>query len=75
MNINATLLGEMMAIIFVVCVPLFAWMSYRLGKRKTTTPKTAAIVGGLLGIIPILGLLFIAVLVLKNDVEAKTSSV
>lgn len=68
MNINATLFGELLAFFFVVCIPLFAWLSYRLGKRKTTTPVLVAIIGGLLGVMPIFALIYIAVLSLKKDV-------
>ncbi|KPH63301.1 hypothetical protein AMS58_13840 [Pseudoalteromonas porphyrae] len=75
MNINATLLGEFLVFVFIVCIPLFAWISYRLGKRKTTTPVIVAVIGGLLSIIPLFGLIYIAVLALKNDLEVKPSSV
>ncbi|MBB1342208.1 hypothetical protein H5158_11220 [Pseudoalteromonas sp. SR45-6] len=77
MNISATLLGGFLALVFIVivCIPFFTWISYRLGKRKTTTPVIVTVIGGLLAIIPIFGLIYIAVLALKNDLEVKHSSV
>jgi|TARA_B100000929_G_C15238508_1_gene328989 hypothetical protein len=64
-NISATLIGQ---IIFIL-IPVFAAISYYLGKRKTSTPIVVAIIGGLLGLIPLFGLIFIAVLALKKDIE------
>ncbi|TMO46956.1 MULTISPECIES: hypothetical protein [unclassified Pseudoalteromonas] len=65
MNISATLIGQ---IIFIL-IPVFAAISYYLGKRKTSTPIVVAVIGGLLGLIPLFGLIFIAVLALKKDIE------
>ncbi|MFY8284075.1 hypothetical protein AAEU31_11175 [Pseudoalteromonas sp. SSMSWG5] len=65
MNISATLIGQ---IIFIL-IPVFAAISYYLGKRKTSTPIVVAVIGGLLGLIPLFGLIFIAVLALKQDIE------
>jgi hydrogenase-4 membrane subunit HyfE len=44
-------------------------LSYYLGKRKTNTPKMATLIGMLLAFIPSLGLIYIAILVLKNDIN------
>lgn len=65
MNVNLTLMGQ---IIFIL-IPVFAVISYFLGKRKTSTPIKMAIIGGLLALIPLFGLIFIAVLALKQDIE------
>ncbi|GGE86496.1 hypothetical protein [Pseudoalteromonas gelatinilytica] len=65
MNINATLIGQ----IIVILIPVFAAISYYLGKRKTSTPFVVAVIGGLLALIPLFGLIFIAVLALKQDIE------
>jgi hypothetical protein len=46
---------------------LFVWISYRLGKRKTTTPVIITVIGGLLAIIPLFALIYIAILALKKD--------
>ncbi len=65
MNINATLLGE----IIFISVIVIGILSYYLGKRKTNTPKMATLIGVLLSIIPPLGLIYLAILVLKNDIN------
>ncbi|HCV05941.1 MULTISPECIES: hypothetical protein [Pseudoalteromonas] len=65
MNISATLIGQ----IIVILIPVFAAISYYLGKRKTSTPIVVAVIGGLLALIPLFGLIFIAVLALKQDIE------
>ena len=65
MNISATFLGYFV----LVMVPLFAAISYYLGKRKTSTPIVVAVIGGFLALIPLFGLIFIAVLALKQDIE------
>ena len=65
MNISASFISYLM----LSLVPFFAVMSYYLGKRKTTTPIIVAIIGGLLGLMPLFGLVFIAVLALKKDIE------
>jgi F0F1-type ATP synthase assembly protein I len=65
MNINATLVGEIILISAIVVGAL----CYHLGKRKTNTPKMAAIIGVLLSFAPPLNLIYLAVLVLKNDLN------
>ena len=65
MNVNLTLMGQ---IIFIL-IPVFAVISYFLGKRKTSTPIRVAIIGGLLALVPLFGLIFIAVLAFKQDIE------
>jgi len=69
MNINATLLGEIIFISVIVIVIVTGVLSYYLGKRKTNTPKMATFIGVLLAFIPPLGLIYIAILVLKNDIN------
>ena len=69
MNINATLLGEIIFISVIVIVIVTGVLSYYLGKRKTNTPKMATFIGVLLAFIPPLGLIYIAILVLKNDID------
>jgi len=64
MNINATLIGELIFIsLFIV-----GGFSYYLGQRKTTPPKTATLIGVLLCLIPLLNIIYLIVLMLKNDV-------
>jgi Na+-driven multidrug efflux pump len=66
MDINATILGQFIFISMIIITGL----SYYLGKRKTQNVKTTTFVGFLLSFIPPLGLIFVAVLVLKNDVAS-----
>ena len=64
MNINATLLGELVFYsMFIV-----GGLSYYLAKRKTTNPKVATLIGVLLCITPPLNIVYLIVLLLKNDV-------
>jgi len=67
MSINATLFGEFLVFIIVLCIPIFAVISYKIGKRKSTMPGVLAFVGGCLALFPLLALIFIAVLALKKD--------
>ncbi len=67
MSFNATLFGEFLAFLIVLCIPVFAVISYKIGKRKSTMPGALAFVGGCLALFPLFGLIFIAVLALKKD--------
>ena len=69
MNINATLIGQ---VIFVFAV-LMAAVGYYLGKRKTQSPFLASIVAFIAALVPPLAIIFLMVLVLKNDI--KTSEI
>ena len=44
-------------------------VSYKLGERKTENPKMAALTGFLLAFLPPLALIYLAVLVFKEDVS------
>jgi len=66
MNINATLIGELVFYSMFFVGPL----SYYLGKRKTSTPKIATLIGVILCITPPLNIVYLIVLVLKNDIES-----
>jgi hypothetical protein len=69
MNINATLFGEIVFFsMFIV-----GGLSYFLGKRKTSAPKVAALIGVLLCITPPLNIVYIIVLLLKNDNSANSN--
>ncbi len=68
MNFNATLLGE---IVFYSMFIVGA-LSYYLGKRKTSTPKIATLVGIALCIVPPLNIVYLIVLMLKNDISTTT---
>ncbi|MFT7431431.1 MAG: hypothetical protein ACI971_001892 [Colwellia sp.] len=64
MNINITFVGELIFYsMFIV-----GGLSYYLGKRKTSNPKIAILVGVALCITPPLNLVYLIVLTLKNDV-------
>lgn len=71
MNINATLLGEIM-IVFILVVGA---LSYYLGRRKTQTPILVGLLGLVLSIIPPFGLVYLVVLVLKKDVGSTSEAV
>ena len=61
---NITFIGELVFYsMFIVGA-----LSYYLGKRKTTSPKIAVLIGVVLCIIPPLNLAYLIVLTLKNDV-------
>ncbi|MDP5137776.1 hypothetical protein [Rheinheimera baltica] len=71
MNINATLLGQF---IFIFALIMGA-VCYYLGRRKTQTPVLAGLLGVVLSLIPILGLVYLVVLVLKKDVGSTSAAV
>ena len=69
MNINISLIGELVFYsMFVVGA-----LSYYLGKRKTTSPKIAVLVGIVLCIIPPLNIAYLFVLMLKNDIAVESN--
>ncbi len=68
---DATFLGEMV-ILFAL---IMGAICYYLGRRKTQTPVLAGLLGVVLSIIPPLGLVYLAVLVLKNDVGSASATV
>jgi len=70
MSINATLLGQFILLSIIIV----SGLSYYLGKRKTKNVKITTFIGFLLSFIPPLGLLFIAILALKNDVSNDNAS-
>jgi 4-amino-4-deoxy-L-arabinose transferase-like glycosyltransferase len=65
LNFNATLLGQ----VILIFIPIIVILSYYLGKRKTQTPKLATLIGLILAFIPPLALIYVAALVIKNDVR------
>lgn len=65
MNINATVLGELVAVSIIV----IGILSFYLGKRKTTSPKIITLIGVLLAAIPPLGIIFLAFLAFKKDIN------
>lgn len=70
MDINATQYGIFILIsALVICVA-----AYYLGRRKTETPKLAAGLGFLLGLIPLLGIIYLVVLMLKQDITSGSAA-
>lgn len=65
--------GLVSEIIFISVIVIGA-LSYYLGKRKTSTPKMATSIGILLSFLPPLGLIYLAILVLKNDINQNGTS-
>lgn len=64
MNINGTLYGE----IVLVSLFIIGGLSYYLGKRKTSTPKVAAVIGMVLCFFPPLNIVYLIILLFKSDV-------
>jgi hypothetical protein len=48
-------------------------LSYYLGKRKTSTPKVATLIGVVLCVIPPLNIVYLIVLMLKSDVVTNST--
>ncbi len=65
MSINATFMGQ----VIFICMIVIGLLSYLLGRKKTTTPVLTGVIGSLLGFIPPVGMIFLCILVLKNDVN------
>lgn len=71
MNINATFVGEFIALFALI----MAAVCYYLGRRKTQTPVLAALLGFVLSIVPLFGLIYLVVLLLKKDVDSTSVAV
>ena len=71
MNINATLLGEFIALFALI----MGVVCYYLGRRKTQTPVLAGLLGVVLSIIPPFGLVYLVVLVLKKDAGSTSAAI
>ena len=67
LNINATLFGQFVFVsMFIV-----GGLSYYLGKRKSSSPKVVTLIGVILCITPPLNIVYLIVLMLKNDNVSK----
>lgn len=64
-----TIGGELLATILLPFIVLFGVLAYFLGRKKTTTPVITGILGGLSGLFPPLGVIFLMLLVLKSDTD------
>jgi len=69
LNINATVIGELIALFALI----MGGVCYYLGRRKTQTPILAGFLGVVLTFIPPLGLIYLVVLVLKKDVSSTST--
>ncbi|AVJ55845.1 hypothetical protein C5610_05650 [Idiomarina sp. OT37-5b] len=65
MEMNATIIGQSIILFAIV----MAVLGYYLGKRKTTNPVLTAVIAALSALIPPLAIIFLIVLVLKEDVK------
>ncbi|GIU30562.1 hypothetical protein [Shewanella sp. MBTL60-007] len=57
---------------FIAVLPfmiIIGALSYYLGKRKTNTPIITTTLGTISGVCPPLGLIYLMLLTLKNDIE------
>jgi hypothetical protein len=71
LNINATLLGEFIALFALI----MGAVCYYLGRRKTQTPVLAGLLGFVLSLIPPFALVYFVVLLLKKDVGSTSAAV
>ncbi|MBS3796533.1 hypothetical protein [Pseudoalteromonas sp. BDTF-M6] len=69
MSINTTLFGQLILALAII----MAIVGYYLGKRKTQTPFLTSCLGFFSALIPPVALIFLIVLVLKNDVQPTRS--
>lgn len=70
MGISGSILGQL----FIGFICLIGFLSYYLGTRKTQTPKLTAFLGVLLAFVPPFALLYIIVLIIKNDIQPVNNS-
>jgi hypothetical protein len=55
-------------IMFLLFVSTVTWLSYYLGQTKTENPVASGVIGFLLAFIPPLGLIYLIILSLKDEV-------
>lgn len=70
MNINLTLVGEIIALAAI----LMGFIGYYLGKRKTHSPILTAVSLAVSCIVPLVALIYLIVLINKPDLSATASS-
>ncbi|MFQ2179256.1 hypothetical protein ACK33V_18845 [Aeromonas veronii] len=68
MNLNATLLGQFIALLMVI-VGVIAW---RLARRKSEHPALVTVICSLLCLFPPFGLLALLLVALKQDLPARS---
>lgn len=57
-------------LMFLLFVSTVTWLSYYIGCNKTENPVAAGAIGFLLSFIPPLGLIYLIILSLKDEVSA-----
>ncbi|ROT94545.1 hypothetical protein EB809_19350 [Marinobacter sp. R17] len=57
-------------LIAAACMLIGGGLSFYLGRRKTRTPFLVGIIGTFLSLIPVLGLIYLAVLSVRPDVSS-----
>ena len=65
MDMNATILGQFIALLAIA----MAIVGCYLGKRKTQTPILTSVTAFFSALIPPVALIFLIILVIKNDVN------
>lgn len=64
MGVNVALVGQFITLFALI----MGFVSYYFGRRKTKTPILAGVLGVVLSILPLLGFIYLAVLIMKKDV-------
>lgn len=67
MNINLSYIGFVATLYIFISVFLLPFIAYYLGKKKTSTPVLCSVICFLSCLVPLLSLLFLMFLVLKDD--------
>jgi len=57
-----------LTIIFVFFVSTVTWLSYYLGRTKTENPNITGLIGFFLSFVPPIGLIYLVILSLKEEV-------
>lgn len=71
MSLNATLVGQWVFFLLFVFIIFAAVTSFILGKRKTSSPRIAACIGAMLGLVPPLALVYLVILMFREDITSK----
>ncbi|MGL5665985.1 MAG: hypothetical protein ACRDD9_07650 [Shewanella sp.] len=61
---------SLILLLLLASMMFFGMLSYSLGRKKTTNPKLTGMLGAVLGLFPLLAVIFLIVLVLKADITA-----
>ncbi len=64
---------SLILLLLLASMMFFGILSYSLGRKKTTNPKLTGMLGAVLGLFPLLGVIFLIVLVLKADITVPST--